>query len=77
MVSPEFAGIPNTSRTERILAGDHLITDWRGAGFLFPSTATGITRTIKRGMVARRLGIMPKADMGAIDGNLRAALSLT
>ena len=66
-----------TSRTDRILAGDHLITDWQGAGLLFPSVATGIIRTVKRGMITRRLGIISQADMGAIDDNLRAALSLT
>jgi mRNA interferase MazF len=66
-----------TSRTDRILAGDHLITNWQGAGLLFPSVATGIIRTVKRGMITRRLGIMSQADMEAIDDNLRAALSLT
>ena len=66
-----------TSRTDRILAGDHLITAWQGAGLLFPSVATGIIRTVKRGMITRRLGIMSQADMEAIDDNLRAALSLT
>jgi len=65
-----------TSRTDRILAGDHLITDWQGAGLLFPSVATGIIRTIKQSMITRRLGIMSQADMEAIDDNLRAALSL-
>jgi mRNA interferase MazF len=65
-----------TSRTDRILAGDHLISDWQGAGLLFPSVVTGIIRTIKQGMIARKLGVMPGADMEAIDDNLRAALSL-
>jgi len=66
-----------TSRTDRILAGDHLIKDWGEASLLFPSVATGIIRTIKQGMLSRRLGIMSKADMEAINDNLRAALSLT
>lgn len=66
-----------TSRTDRILAGDHLINDWGEAGLLFPSVATGIIRTIKQGMISRRLGIMSKADMEAINDNLRAVLSLT
>mgnify|MGYP001580500194 CR=1 FL=1 len=65
-----------TSRTERILVGDHLISDWRGAGLLFPSVATGIIRTIKQGMIARKLGAMPQVDMRAIDGKLRDALGL-
>jgi len=66
-----------TSRTDRILAGDHLITNWQGAGLLFPSVATGIIRTIKQSMITRRLATMSQADMEAIDDNLRAALSLT
>ena len=66
-----------TSRTDRILVGDHLIDDWQGAGLLFPSVATAIIRTIKQGMIARKLGVMPKGDMQAIDSNLRTALGLT
>lgn len=65
-----------TSRTDRVLVGDHLITDWREAGLLFPSVATGIIRTIKQGMIARKLGVMPKAEMEAINSRLRAILGL-
>jgi len=65
-----------TSRTERILVGDHLISEWQGAGLLFPSVATGIIRTIKQGMIARKLGTMPQPDMHGIEDNLRDALGL-
>jgi len=65
-----------TSRTDRILIGDHIIKDWEGAGLLFPSVVTAIIRTIKQGMVTRKLGIMPKADMEAINDNLRVVLDL-
>ena len=65
-----------TSRTDRILVGDHLISDWQEAGLLFPSVATGIVRTIKQGMIAKKLGIMPLPDMKRIEGNLRDALGL-
>jgi mRNA interferase MazF len=65
-----------TSSTERILVGDHFISDWQRAGLLFPSVATGIVRTIKRNMIARKLGVISKADMQAIDGRLRVILSL-
>jgi mRNA interferase MazF len=65
-----------TSRTDRILVGDHLISDWQEAGLLFPSVATGIVRTIKQGMIAKKLGIMPMPDMKRIEGNLRDALGL-
>jgi mRNA interferase MazF len=65
-----------TSRTDRILAGDHLISNWQGAGLLFPSVATGIIRTIKQGMIAKKLGTMPRPDMQGIEDNLRDALGL-
>ena len=65
-----------TGRTDRILAGDHLISDWQGAGLLFSSVATGIIKTIKRGMIAKKLGTMPRPDMQAIEGNLRDVLGL-
>ncbi len=66
-----------TSRTDRILVDDHLIKDWEDAGLLFPSVVTGIIRTMKQGMITRKLGIMSKADMEAVDDNLRIALSLS
>ncbi len=66
-----------TSRTDRVLIGDHPISEWQGAGLLFPSVATGIIRTVKQGMIARKLGAMPNGDMQAIDSNLRIALGLT
>jgi mRNA interferase MazF len=65
-----------TSRTDRILVGDHLISDWQTAGLLFPSVTTGILRTIKQDMIARKLGIMPPPDMKEIGDNLRDTLAL-
>jgi mRNA interferase MazF len=65
-----------TSRTDRALVGDHLITDWQGAGLLFPSVATTIIRTIKQDMISRRLGSMRTQDMGAVDSQLKLALGL-
>ena len=65
-----------TSNIRRRFFGDHLIADWKGAGLLFPSLVTGIFRTIKRTMVDRKLGAMPKHEMEAIDVKLRQSLGL-
>lgn len=65
-----------TSRTDPTLVGDHLITGWREAGLLFPSVATGIIRTIKQGMIARRLGSLAERDMQAVSRNLKLAMGL-
>jgi len=63
-----------TSNVQRLLAGDHLIEGWQGAGLLFPSVATGIIRTVKQAMIERRLGKMPAADMQAIQEQIRHVL---
>ena len=52
------------------MADDQLINDWKGVGLFSPSLVTGIIRTIKQGMIARKLGIMPLPDMKRIKGNL-------
>ena len=65
-----------TSNVGRRLFGDHLITDWKSAGLLFPSVATGIIRTVARGIIDRKLGVMGKADMDAIERELRRSLAL-
>lgn len=58
-----------TDRTDRMLVGDHLSTNWHEAGLVFLSVATGSVRTIRGSTIARRLGVMPQADMQAIDSN--------
>ena len=72
----EVAVAAITSNVRRRLFGDHLIADWKGAGLLFPSLVTGIFRTIKRTMIDRRLGALPKPDMEAVDRVLRRSLAL-
>lgn len=65
-----------TSNTRRRLFGDHPIIDWKTAGLLFPSMATAIIRTVTRGMIDRKLGVMGRADMEAIDHELHRCLAL-
>jgi mRNA interferase MazF len=65
-----------TSNVRRRLFGDHLIADWKAAGLLFPSVATGILRTITRGMIYRKLGVLAKVDIDTVDNGLRRSLAL-
>jgi mRNA interferase MazF len=65
-----------TSNVRRRLFGDYLITNWKEAGLLFPSVATAILRTIKRTMIERKLGSMPKTDLGTFDRELRRSLGM-
>jgi len=65
-----------TSNTERRLFADHPVREWKSAGLLFPSLVTGIIRTIKRKMIERRLGALARADLDAVDRELRRTLAL-
>ena len=64
------------SNTNRRLFGDHRVTEWKGAGLLFPSVVTGVLRTVKGLMVERKLGSMPLPDMAGVDLQLRRILSV-
>jgi hypothetical protein len=41
-----------------------------------PSLVTGVIRTVKRRMIARRLGVLAAADRAAVERQLRASLAL-
>ena len=65
-----------TGNVTRRLFGDHVLGDWQAAGLLFPSTVTGIIRTIKQSMIRRTLGSLAAADLVAFDRGLRRTLGL-
>jgi len=65
-----------TSNVRRRLFADHLLADWKAAGLLFPSLVTGIVRTVKQTMIDRKLGSLAKADLQAVERELRRALGL-
>jgi mRNA interferase MazF len=65
-----------TSNVRRRLFGDYLIANWKEAGLLFPSVATAILRTIKRTMIERKLGSMPRNDLETFDRELRRSLGM-
>jgi mRNA-degrading endonuclease toxin of MazEF toxin-antitoxin module len=65
-----------TSNVDRLLPGDYLIANWQKARLLSPSVATGIIRTVKETMIARRLGAVSTEDRRAIQGQLKQILGL-
>ncbi|HEY7856183.1 MAG TPA: type II toxin-antitoxin system PemK/MazF family toxin [Terriglobales bacterium] len=65
-----------TSNVTRLLYGDALIEDWRGAGLPMPSVLTATMRTIQRAMVAARLGAIAARELRAAERRVRASLDL-
>ena len=72
----EVVVVAISSNVRRRLVSDHLISDWKGAGLLFPSVVAGIIRTIKRTMIDRKLGSLAKSDLEAVERELRRCLGL-
>ena len=65
-----------TSNVGRLLIGDYKIKAWREAGLLFPSTVTGIIRTIKQEMIVRKIGELSDYDLGELETKFRNVLGL-
>ena len=63
-----------TSNVRRFLFGDTKLGQWKAAGLLFPSVVTGIIRTIRAGLITRKLGVLAKPDLQKVHQHLRAAL---
>ena len=61
---------------QSLFVGDHLIEGWQACGLAKPSVATGIIRTVKAGMIRRRLGTLPEGDMATYQRALSHALGL-
>ena len=79
--SPAYAAARNeiivaaiTSNVTRRLSGDYRLIGWRHAGLLYPSSVTGIIRTVRRSMIRRRLGTLTATDLAAYDRVLQASL---
>lgn len=65
-----------TSNVGRLLIGDYKIKAWREAGLLFPSTVTGIIRTIKQEMIVRKIGELLAPDLHEVETKVRSVLGL-
>ena len=65
-----------TSNVRRLLFGDTKLEQWKAAGLLFPSVVTGIIRTIKASLIARKLGVLARPDLQKVHQHLRSTLGL-
>ncbi|OLC50224.1 MAG: hypothetical protein AUH43_05635 [Acidobacteria bacterium 13_1_40CM_65_14] len=65
-----------TGNVGRLLIGDYKVDAWRESGLLYPSTVTGIIRTIKQDMIVRKMGELPGSEVTLVDAKLREVLAL-
>lgn len=63
-----------TSNITRVLFADTKVEQWKEAGLLYPSLVTGIIRTVKDGLIIRRLGVLSLQDLQRVQRNLIKAI---
>ena len=63
-----------TSNMKRVLFGDTKIDEWKEARLIYPSLVTGVIRTIKGGVIIRKLGALSKPDLQKVQKNFGKAI---
>ena len=57
-----------------MLFGDTKIDKWKEARLIYSSLVTGVIRTIKVGVIIRKLGVLAKQDLQKVQKNLEKAM---
>ncbi|HEX8071864.1 MAG TPA: type II toxin-antitoxin system PemK/MazF family toxin [Pyrinomonadaceae bacterium] len=68
--------VPLPSKLSRLLAGEFVLADWRGAGLNVASAAKRGLYTVHHSLVLKSTGSFSAADADSLDDALRAWLGL-
>ncbi|MCL4858917.1 MAG: type II toxin-antitoxin system PemK/MazF family toxin [Caldilineaceae bacterium] len=68
--------VPLTSRINPLLAGEFILTDWKGAGLNTPSALKRGLFTVHQRLVAKHIGRLQAHDIFTLDESLRLWLGL-
>ena len=68
--------VPLTSRTDRLLVGEFVMTDWKGAGLNVMSAVKRGLFTIHQNLIIKTVGSISAQDGSELDRSLRAWLGL-
>jgi mRNA interferase MazF len=68
--------LPLTSQLDHLQPGEFTLSDWQGAGLLYPSVVKRGLFTLEQSCISRRLGCLSPRDKDTLDATLRAWLGL-
>jgi mRNA interferase MazF len=74
--SQDIFVVPLTSRTDRLLGGEFVMTDWKGAGLNVMSTVKRGLFTIHQNLIIKTVGSISSQDASDLERSLRAWLGL-
>ena len=68
--------VPLTSKTDHLLSGEFLMTDWQRAGLNVASAVKRGLFTIHESLVVKMVGFISSQDAGKLEQSLRAWLDV-
>lgn len=74
--SQDVIMVPLTSKVSALLAGEFVLTDWKGAGLNVASAVKRGLYTIHQSLVIKSIGKLSASDASSLDASLRDWLGL-
>lgn len=75
-ISQDIFAIPLTSKTDSLLEGEFVLSEWKGAGLNVASAVKRGLYTLHQELIVRSVGTISKSDTAKVDASLRTWLGL-
>jgi mRNA interferase MazF len=75
--SPDYLIVPLTSRSSRLVPGEFVLADWRGAGLNLPSVVMRGVYTVHANLIHKSVGKLSATDSNQIEQSLRQWFELS
>jgi mRNA interferase MazF len=74
--SQDLFVISLTSKTDRLLTGEFVLSEWKNSGLNLASAVKPGLFTIHESLIVKSIGTLSKSDAGRVDDSLRGWLGL-
>ena len=75
-ISQDVFAIPLTSKTDSLLDGEFILSQWKSAGLNVASVVKRGLYTLHQELIVRSVGTISKSDAAEVDASLRTWLGL-
>lgn len=75
-ISQDIFAIPLTSKTDSLLDGEFVLSEWKGAGLNVASAVKRGLYTFHQQLIVKSVGTISKSDTERVDASLRTWLGL-
>lgn len=75
-ISQDIFAIPLTSKTDSLLEGEFVLSEWKGAGLNVASAVKRGLYTLHQELIVKSVGTISQSDTARVDASLRTWLGL-